>query len=634
MNEITNTADYALSRLFKVVSKTSLGFGKGNQKKWHSPSNQVGHGFICVTPDYCPVSIPDHVFEAVNAAYGISADEINATFYKSFDTVEHKNRIQLWIDQVLHYLSTYGNVLMGEEPMAYIPSQAVNIPDVNTDNLEVTIIRVMDDDTITGIVSNYLRTTKQLSHEFLTLFKGLMNYINIKIEDIASFEGQVYVYKILNRVPSEPVTLLRYLVYSTCGETMLIKNDDTIDLIKNFNANSTIAYDILSMANLSYMASIFYRYKPIFLAYKRHKKCAPIINRIRRLANTYHRAASPINIKNYIPLVLEGKTREVAYLNESMDNFTAIKLMNAILQRLDAVDGDPVAYNIRNGRVFCKANATKELKYNQYDILLNELDKLLTLVSDRIAEKVAGKTLYIPEYIRYAAPTSGKQFVGHFPWGTYITPVTEDDALTIGVQWKNNGEMTDLDLHAFSPTRHFGWNGEYNGNNVIFSGDMTDAPEPHGAAEAYWLNNPEEPIIFSLNEFNGPAEVPFKVFFSSEAPEARKRNYIVNPNCLLVPPIPMTIRDYKGFNLGFYDDGKFVLYSGTISEGHVPHGNYKDFIQAVVTQWGFRVMIDDILISAGANIIRTEEEIEDIKEDFIDLSPNAVTASTFMNLFS
>ena len=78
----------------------------------------VKKGYI-VHPDACTKSVLNFIREQ-NVDY-------NSTFYKTFEDVTSKSRFELFIDQVLHYASTYGTDYQGE---AYVPNE--NYKDIIT----------------------------------------------------------------------------------------------------------------------------------------------------------------------------------------------------------------------------------------------------------------------------------------------------------------------------------------------------------------------------------------------------------------------------------------------------------------------------------------------------------------------
>jgi hypothetical protein len=163
---------------------------------------------------------------------------------------------------------------------------------------------------------------------------------------------------------------------------------------------------------------------------------------------------------------------------------------------------------------------------------------------------VKGKKIYIPENIEYALPATEKQFTGDFPSGTCIT-VPRDVA--VGIHWFNvQSNRIDLDLSLISLNEKFGWDSRYRSDDrqVLFSGDMTDAPLPNGASELFRVSRQAaDTYIVMLNYFNYEKEVkvPAKIFVAESAtlPQAgsnqsiwrsaseNPRTFVVNPNLVI-----------------------------------------------------------------------------------------------------
>lgn len=154
---------------------------------------------------------------------------------------------------------------------------------------------------------------------------------------------------------------------------------------------------------------------------------------------------------------------------------------------------------------------------------------------DRISTNVKGKYIYIPNNITYAAPTSEKQFNGNIPAGSYIEVPRIDD-LVYGVHWTNlpgdgkyqsrgfygeikpNGEeRVDLDLKQMNKNEVFGWDASYrsSASDILFSGDITDAPAPTGATELFYVgrNYGHGAFLITLNMFtSNTKDVPLSLF--------------------------------------------------------------------------------------------------------------------------
>ena len=61
----------------------------------------------------------------------------NSTFYKSFDDVKNLNRFELYIDQLMHYASTYGTEFTGK---AYVPNDTLIAEYPKVDFSDATVI--------------------------------------------------------------------------------------------------------------------------------------------------------------------------------------------------------------------------------------------------------------------------------------------------------------------------------------------------------------------------------------------------------------------------------------------------------------------------------------------------------------
>lgn len=613
-----------------------------------TPADQLEYGILFVNKHMMGVSIDRDLMNAADELYGIDPEAINATFYKNVDTVLGKSRFNLFVEQVIHYMGTYGMASIGEKPITLVPVQELNIPDVDVSKLKVTVIQLVDDVEIANAVNETMTTAKTPSNRVVAGIKALIPFFTAPVDDIRSFELAVIAYDHLGSVPMDPKMFLRYLIYKTTGETLVVNSYRAAQNIKNHAASDTgLACRLLSRANMPDLASIFLRHKNLFLAYKAYDGCKPIINRLRRLADTYHKPMSDVNVKNAIQLVLGGSYTEAKSLIPRMDNRELVKVLNAVSARLNMTDTTPGVFNVRTGRSYCKADAFEPLTSAEFDVLNQYSDWLLYELANRLRPTISGKTFYIPEYVEYTVPTTEKQFMGNFPWGTAFSTECNDfnpsAPTTIGVQWVNPDEedWVDLDLHCFTADgHHFGWYSDFYGEDgqVIYSGDMTNAPAPTGAAEAFWVKNIRVPIIFTLNEYRGPMNMKFKLALSKETIYGPRdtRDYVMDPNQLLFTPVPLQFNNGTSMTLGFFDRGCFYLYSGNLSEGAVPRGDFSKYIAGIVFQQENRALVSNLLTFCGANVIRSLEEKETLEGEagvpVVDLSPEKLTASTLLDI--
>lgn len=643
---ITPNQIKALCALYKVVPMSS--------HKIHVPIDanlQIKYGLLFVDKDYNPVPVDNSTFEIAKSLYGIKGRSINSTFYDTFDSVTAKSRLELFIDQVIHYAGTYGREAAGLEPLTIVPMGEVNIPEIDTSKIKITVIRVINFSTIIDLVDRSFKTITRPTPSTVQYLEELIGFTAVEEKDVKSFELQVILHEHRNTVPADPKTLLRYLVYRFTKETTLVNNQNTVNCIKDAaEFSGTLAHDILYKADFIGLASIFLRYKNIFLAFKSHKGCAPIINKLRRMANTYHKPLSEDSVQNYLQIVLHGERQRARDIIKNADVFTLIKLANVIFTRVNMDENCTGVFNIRNGRSFCRQNAYTKPSVHELETLGEEGCYLLDKIAQEVRPNVSGKVFYIPEYIDYAAPTTEKQFIGNFPWGTVLhtrgKDSTENAHSVIGIQWTNNGDdRVDLDLHCFTADgQHFGWNSAFYGDHgkVIYSGDMTNAPLPDGAAEAFYLSYMDVPVIFTVNDFTGAPNDEFRFVVSAEdvdEDEDEVRNCVMDPNKLLFAPVPMQFHNSTSMTLGFFEDSDFYLYSGNLSEGAVPHKNFYQYTSGIINQQKHKLKLSVLLKLCGAIVVRSPEMKEQMEkhsgvngDPVIDLSPENLTNTTLMEI--
>lgn len=647
MPNYTESQVRAMLDLYKIApAEANKASRKATGYDFATPSNQLEYGLLFVDKNCVPVDVDNTMLRIAADLYGIDPAALNATFYKSREQVVDRHPFQLFVDQIVHYMGTYGRETMGLKPITLIPMQELDVPDVDLSKMKVTVIRLVGNGQVCDEITKTLNTTKTPSKRVVNAVRELLPLLHfVMVDDIRSFELMTLVCDQMGVVPTEGKNFLRFLIYKTIGTTMVVNNVRTAKAISNAaDQCGDQTYNLLARASKVSLAAIFLRYKNLFLAFKSHKGCAPVINRLRRMADTYHRPMSDVSVQNYISLAIQGRTKDMEKVREKMDNRELVKVMNAMALRMAVTDYTDAVFNVRNGRAFCKANAYEPLTITEYDRVYNAQDGLWATLISRMPN-LKGKMFYIPEYIEYPIPVTEKQFTGNYPWGTSIFCPSDDLAtpnpITVGVQWVNpEDDIVDLDLHCFAQTgEHFGWNASYKSGKgeVVYSGDMTNAPAPDGAAEAFWVKGVDCAVIFTLSEFRGPNNMDFKLALSSEKVDKTQhhRNFVMDPNELLFPPVPMRFSDNTNMTLGYLHGETFVLYGGNLSEGAVPSEHFSRYIEGIMYQQRTKATISSLLLACGATICETPEERDEALAkgtEVIDLSPEALTASTLMDI--
>jgi hypothetical protein len=447
------------------------------------------------------------------------------------------------------------------------------------------------------------------------------------VEKIGNRELKARLYDFYGLVPREPVEFLRHLISKLTDESLLIKNDHLINRIKESNGKFL---DTLLEKAPDDLASIFFRYKPLFLALKSISRNKSFFNRLRKQASRLHQPL-PVDFLNCVTARIKQNDLESDALRSRLEKaslFRKIRLAYALKNRLHA--GNSIVYRVRNGRGWAT-------EFDWPGRLVEATQEALDIVLDSLVEslrpRLDGTTIFIPPHVRYALPATEKQFTGHFPTGSSIAA---PDDLIVGIHWMNNQRRIDLDLSVIGESGKFGWDASYRSKDrtVLFSGDMTDAPPPNGASELFYLRGgQQEPRILMLNFYNYARgdEVEAKILVANEKPGDFKQNYMVDPNNIVASANIRVTRKQNVLGLIAAKNGENRVYFAHVSLGtsitsskntQSTHAR-KFLVQSLLNTLDFR----QILTRAGATVTHEKSGAEDF-----DLSPEKLTRSSVIDL--
>ena len=509
--------------------------------------------------------------------YGIKPEQWNNTFHKSFSTVKDMPIEKLLAQQILHYFTTYGleSLDLYDSELVYIPHEKLEIPELQED-VVLTVIKYITEEQLKEKLMTLLTSGIALSQQTIDDIMLLSDYINLNmVDEVKNKEVRIALYDKYHIVPGNNEYFLRYLIKKLTGETLLIKNNNLIQKLKECNTKElwtqlngyvtlegyyefntfkkVSVFNTPKITGYEALAQIFLRYKPLFLAMKRpvirtrsavnkgilttEEKLNKIINKISKLAKTNHVPQNNYVLDFLTTINTQKQAKELipTILDEFKDKpvFREIRALNAIKYRLDG-DGT-MLYKIRNGKAFVKTpdsvmNVNKEKAQR---LLYNTIYAHLTA---RLSEKLKDKTVYIPSQINYTVPTSEKQFNGNIPEGSYIE-IKREDAMVVGIHWKNRPEgRVDLDLHAQNRNEQFGWNTSYRGSSdqdFFFTGDITDAVGDYGATELFYIGKSleEKAFLLTVNNYSSPnTTIPFEFIIAKVGSDIVKNNYVIDPN--------------------------------------------------------------------------------------------------------
>ena len=591
---------------------------------------------------------PDVCNESVLAFLKEQTINPNATFYKNWEDVTSKTRLELALDQVFHYLTTYGtDFALGN---GYVPNDGENTaPTIDFKNFKV-IMPISADDLFTRCW-NMLCSGVALKGDTMQvvadyIIEHVIDGKMINVDSIKNREALIYICDILNIWPENAHNLFRLIMYKTTGDTMIVNNVETIRKIKT--AKYIFDFNKLTETDLVHLSSIFLRYKKLFLAFKHNIAYVgnrSAINKLRKLAVKNHK---PFKAGFWQTLFSEPKSAEEikAHLLE-LTTYKKIALMQLCKERYMMPKDN--LYFIRNGKQFLKINdavdvTAKEVKDKSfytaviYNILKDsvidtlkansEKDVVVTLNDNGspAETKKAPKVIKLYSGMHVALPSSEKSFIGNYPFGTQFD-LTRNNL--IGCYWRSDWGTNDYDLSLVDIKGHkIGWNASYYNmpQNIVYSGDMTNA-EPE-ACEVIKIANPTEVnALIKINQYRGQSKSKFELFFGQSDKPFRYEAY----NCMVDPneiKFRATIEheNKKEMQVALVGNNKITLmevHSGNkiVSGSNNKHND--DYIKALMTKTEYFVDAEEMLREAGFQIV-DENYTGEVDIDFANLDKDSL----------
>ena len=529
----------------------------------------IKHGFL-VPKELC--------YEWLEILLADLPENYNSTFYKSWKSIVEKSRLELLLDQMIHYASTYGTNYQGE---TWVPEE---LKSIDFPRQELKVLEGITYDELVPKVQSIAYgnvAVKEDTIQFLEMFKNELDIDKIKIRQLK--------YRLIdeNYQFKDGQECLNYILYHYFQIPLLIKNNEVLGLIRTYYCYSYESkLSKIIKTNEKILSSVFLRNKDVFLTIKSLSRILHNpINRLRKLAKTNHK---PIT-NWWLKLDQLNSAERIKMFN----NASLYKLV----QVYNAYNNPTGFYIIRNGNGWYKDSQVKK----HPAIVTHEL---LHAISGRIKKLAAGRKFYLPKGIDLAMPMSEKNFIGDIPIGSTID--CADNNTMVGIYWRNEWGVHDLDLHAKTTTGiEIGWNRSYydGGQNIVFSGDMTNAdPE---ATEIIWFKKEPEDCIISVNEYNGDSKYKMRFFVAQEKATKFERSYMVNPNSVIYDT-EMEIENKPQLTLGFIKDSKFVFHSCSVGKGRVPSGIERNILEHLV-QMNY-LKIKDIFELAGVEIVDSPDE--------------------------
>lgn len=568
----------------------------------------------------------------IESIVGLSGEKANAAFHKSWSVVKDASMEALVSQQIVHYITTYGfeSLDVFSHDSVYIPKEELNLPAIKSD-IPLTVIKAMTAaDIIEAIIklASGVALSKESLDDIMTIVQT-NKYKNTFVEQINNRELKALLNDHYNIVPTEPVEFLRHLISKLTDDSLLIKNNELITKIKESNGKFL---DALLKDAPDDLASIFFRYKPLFLAMKTISKDKTFFNQLRKKADKLHQPL-PEDYLNSITSQIKKDGLDLDVFKtriESAPIFRKIRLAYALHFRL--YGSEAIVYKVRNGRGWATGF---DWPVESADLTTSALEIVIASIVEHLRKKVEGKSIYIPEHVHYALPATEKQFTGNFPTGSSVS-VPED--LIVGIHWTNTNKRVDLDLSVIGESGKYGWDADYRSKDkdVLFSGDITDAPAPKGASELFYLKAAQDEtkiVMVNYYNFDKGDEVDTKFLIASKKLKKLSENYMVDVNNMVAAANINITKKQNILGLIANVNNQNRVYFANVSVGNsiTSHMNEqtiyarKYLVDSVINS----IDLKDILISAGAIVTDKQDSTIDY-----NLAPENLTKTSILDLIT
>lgn len=513
---------------------------------------------------------------------------LNKTFHKSWNKIKLSSRTELFMDQIRHYVSTYGSNFKDE---IYIPTEVLDVPDLK---VKFKVVKAYTEQEMIskciGLLKSGIALKEDTINDILSILTDQLSYYFTGNEGIKNKEAIVKIADMYGVLPSDKLEFFRYVLYRTTGESLLIKSQDTIDAIRESNYNPSVQFEKFGLSKL---AEIFNRFKPLFLAYK--TKCPKTINKISKLSKVHHKpmTTNPINLAT--SLLLSDNDRH--WLN----NATPFALFRALSACKSRMNGQyAFAYRIRNGKSFVKSKNYSGIVWPNYEFILEHCRNRFNL---------KGKKFFFPSDVELALPISEKMYVGNIPTGSKFF----GDSLAIGIYWENNWGARDLDLSGLNIGGKIGWNSNYKQGNsqLMYSGDITDAP--NGAVEYLYAGQGLiEPTLVKNNVYSGEGNCEYKIIVGKG--DSIDYNFMMNPNKLFVEAKCQSVQRQSILGILIPENKQqcFIILNFGAGSTRVS-GNSEISItatKALYQQWRNSLTLKEIIVELGGEIVSQDHKAD------------------------
>ena len=548
----------------------------------------------------------------------VQATNPNSTFWKTWTDVIERSQTELFLHAIVHYFTTYGT---NYSMPAYVPNDDyANLPFADLDLILPASEQEIAEKCLETVQSGLALAASEVEMAVDFIVTACFNHgLEFDIDTIKNREAKIGLCKELHILPKDPQDLLRLITGQLTDSGLLIKSKSVLSRIsaEAMRAHGIVgAFDTLDEEQLRKLASIFYRFKPIFLAMRTNPRWRPIINRIRRMAHLFHK---PLKIGVMESLLAPEVTDEQfsEAINRERNIWKLFRAYGYLNEEMSLILSDEASYqkvyHIRNGKVhvrtFTKNDRAGAIRHALAAKRIQAIEERILSIMSRYREATGLSTVMLPTDINLVVPESEKQFLGDIPFGSYFDLAKHN---FVGVYWRNEWGTRDYDLSYIDREGiKLGWNTNYKNsdNSVVFSGDMTTAdPE---ATEMFYCKGEMPDGIFKLNRFNGVAGSRARIFFGQEKIGNLSISYMVNPASIKFKAdiFPEKRESLIGGTIG----NRVYIFNVETGDGHVSTDSTS--IMSILRRMKCKLSFEQLLLKSGYTILPPDSD-EDTVADY------------------
>lgn len=592
----------------------------------------------------------DEIVHEADALYGVNLMKLNSSFYKTFSEMKSKSDFELFVDQILHYGSTYGEITwLQNHGGIYEPETLDNdtIVDLQTKAKAFTIIEGTTEAELEDKINTLFSSGIALKSEDIADLMKLASHYTLEInpDTVANKEVQAILGATYGVLPRDFDAFMRVVFYKVTGTTLVIKDKLrkaqflTMDTLKA-DAIAQLFIDYRNHYGIKAITENIMRYRKYILYIR--KNASDRFNKFFNFILAQSKVDKKPRVKSVMANVVDPSVT-VDMLTKSAENatiFQIVRAINVINERLSTYGQDtvPVEYRIRNGSSWI---TEKSFNVNSSDLQV----KLYTLVAILRAKTNANfkdKVVFAP--IDYKVPTSTKTFVANAT--PELTRIHVPGNVKIGVAWS---QEADIDLHARTVEGNsLGWSSSYRDGGVYYSGDMTRLNNHGFAAEYMLFNGYNCTAILSANPFSlwGSSELTLDIVISKDKGHSGIKSDVMTTFDDIVFHDKLTINANKQLAFAVVtkvEDGYDIILSSASEFGNyvrVPNMNTQDMrLEILKRKADTSIGIHDFAILNGAVVTTDKTEFDAyVKENevdadnIIDLSPETMTQDKLIEL--